>query len=51
MPPRKRAATTPEVPHTDACQGPRMESFTATRPDGTGASVVRCQECGAQTTN
>lgn len=48
MPPRKKAAITPELPHVDECSGPRVESYTALRPDGSDARVVRCQECGAQ---
>lgn len=46
--PAKSAAT--EFPHTDACTDPRMEAYSAARPDGSAASVERCQECGAQTT-
>lgn len=45
MPPRKKAA--PDLPHVE-CPEPRVESYTALRPDGSDAQVVRCQECGAQ---
>lgn len=48
MPPRKKAAITPDLPHVDECSDPRVESYTAVRPDGSGAHVVRCQDCGAQ---
>lgn len=51
MPPRKRAeVATPDLPHDMSCKGIRVECFTALRPDGSEASVTRCQECGAQTT-
>jgi len=50
MPPRKRAAVADDVEHAEACQGSRVECFTALRPDGSEVSVTRCQECGAQTT-
>lgn len=48
MPPRKRAEPKREAfPHADDCAGPRMESYSATRPDGTEAVITRCQECAA----
>jgi len=59
MPPRKRAETkpatpkaaTPDVPHVAGCSAPtRVESFIATRPDGSEARVTRCIECGGQLT-
>jgi hypothetical protein len=52
MPPRKRAeVATPDLPHAEACKGPRVEEFKALPPgDAPEVTVTRCQECGAQTT-
>lgn len=48
MPPRKKAAIAPDLPHLEQCSGPRVERYTALRPDGSDAQVMRCQDCGAQ---
>lgn len=51
MPPRKRAASAPKLPHTDACAAPaRVETFPVVDADGAARTVVRCIDCGAQTT-
>ncbi|AUG87272.1 hypothetical protein HOS59_gp07 [Streptomyces phage Rowa] len=49
MPPKAKAVT-PDLPHEEACKGPRVEEFKALSPGGSEVSVTRCQECGAQTT-
>lgn len=38
------------IPHADDCKGPRIERYSVDRPVGDPAQVIRCQECGAQTT-
>ncbi len=50
MPPRKRAASTPELPHTESCEAPtRVESFPVLDSEGAPRAVARCLACGAQT--
>ncbi len=50
MPPRKRAATGPKIPHTDSCSAPeRVESFPVLDSSGVPRTVTRCLACGAQT--
>lgn len=49
MPPRKRAVSTPRIPHTDSCGAPeRVESFPVLDSSGAPRTVRRCLECGTQ---
>jgi len=47
---RKTKPALPDPHDSDPCPAPRLEGFTALRPGGEPATIVRCQECGAQTT-
>lgn len=50
MAPRKKAAN-PDLPHSEDCGAPRIESFDVLDPAGAPVHVDRCQECGAQITS
>ncbi|AUG87080.1 hypothetical protein PBI_NESBITT_7 [Streptomyces phage Nesbitt] len=47
---RKPKSALPDPHDGTKCDAPRLESFDALRPGGDPVSVVRCQECGSQTT-
>lgn len=46
----RKTSAAPEVPHSEDCGAPRIESFDVLDPSGVPIHVDRCQECGAQTT-